>query len=541
MSGPVPIQPAPMPLQATQAVPLSQLMPIPASIISLPAAPYLNVLSRPLSINGEVISLLESGKATLRANAGLFELAINKADAALFQTFKTAIEAGGNAKLTIDFLLKPGAPPREVILFVPAPDQPRRETKTATTTAPVITGGQEPKASKGPVVDVALMPEGIDEEAVLDPRSLGKAMARQNQSDPLTALPRFIERIRGAIPEKAALLVQKTTTDQLDALLSSPDKTNPTAPLPQASKSATSGVQVMQWRLDNILPPDADIPDLSVDQIKARVVGQTLGGQTLAKSENGQTHLIRHTSPLPAQSLLIATPLAPEEPMILARHARTDQALVDATESLLATLNHMDPAAASRFTSTHIPNAQGNMTGTLLFLLTALHGGTFEEWMGQPTLMRLDMIQKKRVAEALTQSLQDGARPAQDDLAGEWKSWSLPVLNGAVVDTLRLYVRQDHERARSHSQRNDKPVYTRFVISMNLSHLGAMQLDGLSQIKKLDLIVRSEKPLPTNLTHELRETTRGVFDSIGMTGSLLFQTGRENWLSFKEPPVGVTA
>lgn len=541
MSGSVPIPPAPLPLQAAPTVPLNQPTPLPASIVTLPPAPYLNILTRPLSINGEVIALLENGKAAVRTTAGLFEFAVNKTDAALFQTLKTAIETSGNAKLTIDFLLKPGAPPREVVLFVPAPDQPRREPKITTTQPAVSPERTDTKSSKAPVVDVARMPEDIDEKAVLDPRSLGKAMARQNQSDPLLALPRFIERIRGVVPDKAALLVQKTTTEQMDTLLSSPNKAPLLSSAAATTKASSTGVQVTQWRLDQILPHDAEMPSLQPNQIKARVIGQTLGGQTLVKTEGGQTHLMRHTSPLPAQSLVIATPLAPEEPMLLAQRARPDQALIDATESLLSTLQHMDPAAASRFTSTHIPHTQGNMTGTLLFLLTALHGGTFEEWMGKPTLMRLDAIQKKRVGETLTQSLQDGAQPAKDDMGGEWKSWSLPILNGGAVDAMRLYVRQDGERAHAQRQDDGRPLYTRFVITMNLSHLGAMQLDGLSQVKKLDLIVRSETPLPASLTHELRETTMGVFDSIGMTGSLLFQTGRENWLSFKEPPMGVTA
>jgi hypothetical protein len=104
---------------------------------------------------------------------------------------------------------------------------------------------------------------------------------------------------------------------------------------------------------------------------------------------------------------------------------------------------------------------------------------------------------------------------------------------------LKLYVRRDRDSQTPQPQEAQKN-FTRFVISVTMSHLGAMQLDGLSQPKKLDLVVRSERELPPKLCNELRESTAKTFEAIGLTGSLLFQTGRKSWLQFQNAqPMGV--
>jgi hypothetical protein len=71
-----------------------------------------------------------------------------------------------------------------------------------------------------------------------------------------------------------------------------------------------------------------------------------------------------------------------------------------------------------------------------------------------------------------------------------------------------------------------------------MNRLGALQLDGLSRPKQLDIIIRSETPLPMNLPAELREHYIKTLDALGMTGTIGFQTGRQNWIVLEEQGAG---
>jgi hypothetical protein len=71
----------------------------------------------------------------------------------------------------------------------------------------------------------------------------------------------------------------------------------------------------------------------------------------------------------------------------------------------------------------------------------------------------------------------------------------------------------------------------RFLIDMQMSRLGALQLDGFVQPNKLDMIVRSENRLPDGLPNELRTGFIRALEAVGYTGTLNFQVGHQHWLA----------
>jgi hypothetical protein len=80
----------------------------------------------------------------------------------------------------------------------------------------------------------------------------------------------------------------------------------------------------------------------------------------------------------------------------------------------------------------------------------------------------------------------------------------------------------------------EQKKHTHFVISMNMSRLGPVQMEGFSRPKRLDLVIRSERPLPKELPRTIREGYTKSMDALGMGGTLVFQTGHEDWVRISE-------
>jgi len=96
---------------------------------------------------------------------------------------------------------------------------------------------------------------------------------------------------------------------------------------------------------------------------------------------------------------------------------------------------------------------------------------------------------------------------------------TLPLMTGAVVEPLRLYVRRRDD---------DTPEAgddgTRFVLEAELSRLGALQLDGLVRQKRLDVVLRSHAPLPAELRTEAAAIFRSASAAQGFAGEIAFAT-----------------
>jgi len=74
-------------------------------------------------------------------------------------------------------------------------------------------------------------------------------------------------------------------------------------------------------------------------------------------------------------------------------------------------------------------------------------------------------------------------------------------------------------------EEGDENPATRFVIELELSHLGGLQLDGLVQEKRFDLILRSREAIPEPMRQDLTEIMGDSLGSTGFEGSLVFEAG----------------
>jgi len=64
-----------------------------------------------------------------------------------------------------------------------------------------------------------------------------------------------------------------------------------------------------------------------------------------------------------------------------------------------------------------------------------------------------------------------------------------------------------------------------FLLDVELSRLGPLQLDGLIRGKRLDLMLRSQRPLDAPMRQELNEIFQNAQQATGYAGQLFFQAG----------------
>jgi len=102
----------------------------------------------------------------------------------------------------------------------------------------------------------------------------------------------------------------------------------------------------------------------------------------------------------------------------------------------------------------------------------------------------------------------------------------MPILDGHHIQQIRLWLRQHRDEDRRRSQKRDREA-TRFVLEVELSELGDLQLDGLVRGKHFDLMLRSRCSLPSDMRREIVR----IFDEAnaigGYSGSVGFQASAD--------------
>ena len=293
-------------------------------------------------------------------------------------------------------------------------------------------------------------------------------------------------------------------------------------------------------KINTIAPPQTPLPAVSLaDQFIATVIGKGAEGQLLL-STGDSTLYVKHCSDLPVGSRLVLTLIPPrtEESFTIPAKPTYD---VSALQQLVAALNEIDLPMAQQLVQTRIPQSNRSLPGMLLFFFNALGAEGIHGWLGHAAINRLEREGKGELVRKLSDEMAQAGGTTRDPTVGSWQSHPLPLYHDHKYHLLHLYVHKDDYRKPGKDGENQTETKTRFLINLNMSRLGAMQMDGLSQRKQLDMIVRSEQELPGRLPDELRNLYVHTLEALALTGSILFQTGRKNWLVLEREKGAATA
>lgn len=205
-----------------------------------------------------------------------------------------------------------------------------------------------------------------------------------------------------------------------------------------------------------------------------------------------------------------------ERPAPLSVLAREWPALEGAMRVLQEALGSQ---AAAQITQAMVrPSPQ--MTAAMLFFMAALKGGDMRSWFGNEASRALESAGRGGLLSALAedfQTLQRAAEPAENG----WRAFLIPLV-GDEKRPIRVLTRGRRGRKGGRDGSGD-PDGTAFLVDLELSQLGPFRLDGLVRGDLVDLWIRTTKPLPPMIRHDIKALFDGTLDRTGIEGRLAFK------------------
>lgn len=171
------------------------------------------------------------------------------------------------------------------------------------------------------------------------------------------------------------------------------------------------------------------------------------------------------------------------------------------------------------------------MSSGMMFFLLALKGGDFKDWLGKHNSQWLedngyDGLLKKASGEFMMLARHAGGNsPSQP-----WQTMLFPVVVEGELQQLRWFLKRD--RKKSGNSKQEESEDTRFVIEVELTQLGEIQMDGFvrrqsGQHVHFDLMIRSKAPLPPQVQQDILAIYNATGELTGFHGNIKFQSVNE--------------
>ncbi len=171
---------------------------------------------------------------------------------------------------------------------------------------------------------------------------------------------------------------------------------------------------------------------------------------------------------------------------------------------------------------------QSITTGMLVFM-TALKSGDFTNWLGASNIKLLRDQGHGDLLKKVSSEFAAIAKQFNQPVPGHWQPLFFPLPVDGIMQQVRIFVKKD----RKENKRDDQPTEedTRFIIEVDLTYLGELQLDGFvrKQEKYLhfDMIIRSLAGLSPDMQHDILGIYNNMGQITGYKGTLTFQAVRE--------------
>jgi hypothetical protein len=170
-----------------------------------------------------------------------------------------------------------------------------------------------------------------------------------------------------------------------------------------------------------------------------------------------------------------------------------------------------------------------SMTTGLLLFLASLRGGDFRNWLGRDNAGWLEDQGHANLVKRAEKEFASIAQNYAEAKPGQWQSLFFPVAVENHIQQVRMFLKRDRKQGGSQQEKTSED--TRFVIEVDLSHLGEMQIDGF--VRKLekdinfDMIIRSLTPIPKEFQDDILRIYTATGAITGYRGSLVFQPVKE--------------
>lgn len=362
---------------------------------------------------------------------------------------------------------------------------------------------------------VALSQE-LNARAALSPQSAAKNSANTPIAPPITPTisTTFSTHVQTAIPAPLANVPTSTTIPSPSA--TSQKISDIAEPVPVKTISAVTPL---------------------IPAITAQVIGHELDGASIIQSPAGTFKLLTE-QPIPTGTTLtieFTSQTALHKPTVFAPLLPTD--LEDLTDLVrdwhsvreaITTIARQDITLANHLIENILPKPRTTLTNELLFLFSAIKNGNPEQWLGKRAIEILDSSSPE-ILKRLTREFGQ-LQQMFSDATPQWMSVIIPFYSDAQIQQIRMFFKHEDEKEKKSSQGGGQ----RFLIEVNLSHLGELQFDGfikkVDAAKHFDLVIRSARHLPQEVTQHIQIIFKNALLTTGYKGYMHFQQGSQHFV-----------
>ncbi len=197
-----------------------------------------------------------------------------------------------------------------------------------------------------------------------------------------------------------------------------------------------------------------------------------------------------------------------------------------AINELYSALQQLSPQAAASLTRA-LPNAASpvQIAAAANVFIAAVQSGNFDILLGD----KKNLLQQAGRSSILSGLTQDSslARAPEAAIQSDWRAVPLPMFWEGEIHKITLYT---YHQNQSQQQEENENGQTRFIFDLNLSRMGDVQIDGLVNGKRLDLIVRTQNSFSEPMQQTIRQSYTNALSQADLTGELNFQGSTNNWV-----------
>jgi len=185
-------------------------------------------------------------------------------------------------------------------------------------------------------------------------------------------------------------------------------------------------------------------------------------------------------------------------------------------------LRESNPTAAMQLINAAMPRPDAALAANILQFLMGVRSGEVAAWIGDGPARALQR-DKPDILNRLREDFRSLGRLAEEPVSGDWRALPVPMASGAEIQQIQLLMRKiqgDEE------DKEDRPgPGTRFIVDVDLSRMGRLQLDGYVQddTMRFDLVIRSEARLADKVQNDIRAIFEETEEITGTSGGLSFQ------------------
>jgi len=363
--------------------------------------------------------------------------------------------------------------------------------------------------------------------------------------------------VQGATPQTAT-----TSTTQPGATSSATNTpASSSSPTPSAMAMMAKGANIgstaslpsgtrFTITIQSIEPPSAALSTPSMASAKGIVQGQIVTGTIIGRTPQGQPIVQTPNATISLDSKAVLTdgtkvtfkfdtaPLPALPSQAAQRMGRAGLGLGlakaktwDDFSEALKTLAASDPQRLQSVVQTALPQPGPKLGNQMLFFLNALKGGDIKSLFGESAARIIDK-ERPQLLSKLGGDFHVMSKMADEPQSGDWRLALIPLWNGEKLDQIRFY----HRGGGKDEEGKEDDEGTRFVLDVELSNFGHLQLDGFMKAtkKRLDLIVRTEQALPEDMRNDISVIGKTAEEVMGLFASISFQGNPDGFVEF--PP-----